>query len=115
MELSCNIVVVFLVRWLWLIFIIHTKLLMWPVVESVTTKDSANATDALALLAFKHQLWSNSLSTWNESLPFCQWEGITCDRHHSQRVAAMNLTGLQLVGSFVTLHCESYVPSCNRP
>ncbi|KAJ8629216.1 hypothetical protein MRB53_022539 [Persea americana] len=71
---------------------------MWPVVESVTTKVSANATDALALLAFKHQLWSNSLSTWNESLPFCQWEGITCDRHHSQRVVAMNLTGLQLVG-----------------
>ncbi|XXG71791.1 hypothetical protein AAC387_Pa07g1033 [Persea americana] len=74
---------------------------MWPVVESVTTKDSANATDALALLAFKHQLWSNSLSTWNDSLPFCQWEGITCDRHRSQRVAAMNLTGLQLVANLI--------------
>ncbi|KAJ8629217.1 hypothetical protein MRB53_022540 [Persea americana] len=44
---------------------------MWPVVGSVTTKASANATDALALLAFKHQLRSDSLSTSNDSLPFC--------------------------------------------
>ncbi|RWR84516.1 LRR.XII-like protein [Cinnamomum micranthum f. kanehirae] len=71
---------------------------MWPVVGSVTTKDSANATDALALLAFKHQLLSDSLSTWNDSFPFCEWQGITCGRRHSQRVVAMNLTGLQLVG-----------------
>ncbi|XXG71793.1 hypothetical protein AAC387_Pa07g1034 [Persea americana] len=71
---------------------------MCPVVGSVTTKDSANATDALALLAFKHQLRSDTLTMWNDSLPFCQWEGITCGRRHSKRVVAMNLTGLQLVG-----------------
>ncbi|KAJ8629203.1 hypothetical protein MRB53_022526 [Persea americana] len=97
MELSCNIVAV-LVRWLWLFFFIHATLLMWLVVGSITTKDLANATDALALRAFKHQLRSNSLSAWNDSLPLCQWQGITCGRRHSQRVVAMNLTGFQLVG-----------------
>ncbi|XXG71784.1 hypothetical protein AAC387_Pa07g1030 [Persea americana] len=97
MELSRNIVVV-LERWLWLFFFIHATLLKWHVVASVKTKDSTNATDALALLAFKHQLQSHSLSTWNDSLPLCQWKGITCGRRHSQRVVAMNLTGLQLVG-----------------
>ncbi|XXG45247.1 hypothetical protein AAC387_Pa02g0376 [Persea americana] len=63
--------------------------------------DLANATDALALLAFKQQIRRDPvhpLSTWNDSLPFCQWQGITCGRHHPHRVVAMNLTGLQLVG-----------------
>ncbi|KAJ8629193.1 hypothetical protein MRB53_022516 [Persea americana] len=98
MELSCITVVVVVARWLWLFFFIHATLPVSAVVESVASKDSANATDALALLAFKHQLLSDSLSTWNDSLHFCQWQGITCGRRHSQRVVAMNLTRLQLVG-----------------
>ncbi|KAJ8642806.1 hypothetical protein MRB53_004554 [Persea americana] len=63
--------------------------------------DSANAADALALLAFKQHIQRDPvhpLSTWNDSLPYCQWQGITCGRRHPHRVVAMNLTGLQLVG-----------------
>ncbi|XXG71821.1 hypothetical protein AAC387_Pa07g1059 [Persea americana] len=74
---------------------------MSPTVESITctTKESPNSTDALALLAFKQRNDPfNSLSTWNDSLPFCQWQGITCSRRHPLRVVAMNLTGLQLAG-----------------
>ncbi|XXG71823.1 hypothetical protein AAC387_Pa07g1060 [Persea americana] len=74
---------------------------MSPTVESITstTEESPNATDALALLAFKQRNDPfNSLSTWNHSLPFCQWEGIMCGRRHPLRVVAMNLTGHQLAG-----------------
>ncbi|KAJ8642802.1 hypothetical protein MRB53_004550 [Persea americana] len=98
MELSFNILV--FVRWFWL-FLIHATLLISPVVESVMINDLTNATDALALLAFKQQIRRDPvhpLSTWNDSLPFCQWQGITCGRRHPHRVVAMNLTGLQLVG-----------------
>ncbi|KAJ8629230.1 hypothetical protein MRB53_022553 [Persea americana] len=75
---------------------------MSPVVESIiTTEDAAKATDALTLLSFKQQIRNDpfhSLSTWNDSLPFCQWHGITCGRRHPHRVMTMNLTGLQLFG-----------------
>ncbi|XXG71818.1 hypothetical protein AAC387_Pa07g1057 [Persea americana] len=75
---------------------------MSPVVESIiTTEDAAKATDALTLLSFKQQIRNDpfhSLSTWNDSLPFCQWHGITCGRRHPHRVVTMNLTGLQLFG-----------------
>ncbi|RWR80221.1 putative LRR receptor-like serine/threonine-protein kinase [Cinnamomum micranthum f. kanehirae] len=74
---------------------------MSPTVESITStaKESPNATDALALLAFKQRNDPfNSLSTWNHTLPFCQWQGITCSRRHPLRVVVMNLTGLQLAG-----------------
>eukprot|EP00268_Persea_americana_P067124 TRINITY_DN9204_c0_g1_i11.p1 TRINITY_DN9204_c0_g1~~TRINITY_DN9204_c0_g1_i11.p1 ORF type:complete len:1038 (-),score=140.32 TRINITY_DN9204_c0_g1_i11:311-3424(-) len=98
MEPSCNI---FVVAWCGLLFLIHAILLMSSTVESITTttKESPNATDALALLAFKQRNDPfNSLSTWNDSVPFCQWQGITCSRRHPLRVVAMNVTGLQLEG-----------------
>ncbi|XXG71835.1 hypothetical protein AAC387_Pa07g1068 [Persea americana] len=98
MESSCNI---FVVAWCFLLFLIHAILLMSSTVESITTttKESPNATDALALLAFKQRNDPfNSLSTWNDSVPFCQWQGITCSRRHPLRVVAMNVTGLQLEG-----------------
>ncbi|XXG71829.1 hypothetical protein AAC387_Pa07g1063 [Persea americana] len=99
MEPSCNI---FVVAWCGLLFLIHAILLKSPAVEAIsTTEESPNATDALALLAFKQQISNDpfhSLSTWNDSLPFCQWQGITCSRRHPLRVVAMNLTGLQLAG-----------------
>lgn len=110
MELSYNNIVV--VTWFWLI-LIHATLLMSTAVEPATTEDSANATDALALLAFKQQIWSDpfhSLSTWNVSLPLCQWQGITCSQRHPLRVVAM-LDWASVGRSFVTLHNKPYIPS----
>ncbi|XP_074282414.1 putative receptor-like protein kinase At3g47110 [Silene latifolia] len=54
---------------------------------------SGNETDHTALLAIKSQLLvpSNSiLSSWNESIHHCSWEGVTCGRKHS-RVTALDL------------------------
>ncbi|KAI5335896.1 hypothetical protein L3X38_026030 [Prunus dulcis] len=38
------------------------------------------------------------LSSWNESIHFCQWQGITCGRRH-QRVTGLHLHSQQLAGS----------------
>ncbi|XP_058109079.1 probable LRR receptor-like serine/threonine-protein kinase At3g47570 [Magnolia sinica] len=62
----------------------------------------SNETDRLALLHLKHLTTDDplhSLSSWNHTLHFCHWQGVTCGgRRHPQRVTALNLTGQKLVG-----------------
>ncbi|CAM8955359.1 unnamed protein product [Rhodiola kirilowii] len=64
-----------------------------------------NETDILALLALKNDFLDGTgndiplpLSSWNDSLHFCQWPGITCGRRH-QRVTALDLDELRLTGT----------------
>ncbi|XP_075648387.1 LRR receptor-like serine/threonine-protein kinase EFR [Castanea sativa] len=60
-----------------------------------------NETDRLALLKFKESVSYdpyNILSSWNDSVNFCNWLGITCDGRH-QRVTALDLPGYNLRGS----------------
>ncbi|XP_077225755.1 receptor kinase-like protein Xa21 [Tasmannia lanceolata] len=55
----------------------------------------------MALLAFKDGITSDplgALSSWNHTLHFCQWNGVTCGRRH-QRVTVLNLSGQNLVGT----------------
>ncbi|XP_062080224.1 LRR receptor-like serine/threonine-protein kinase EFR [Humulus lupulus] len=57
-----------------------------------------NESDKLALLAIKNQLVSDPFgvtSSWNESLHFCMWQGVSC-KH--QRVTQLNLPSSSLVG-----------------
>ncbi|XP_058109182.1 probable LRR receptor-like serine/threonine-protein kinase At3g47570 [Magnolia sinica] len=62
----------------------------------------SNETDHLALVHFKHLITDDplhSLSSWNHTLHFCHWQGVTCGgRRHPQRVTALNLVGQNLVG-----------------
>ncbi|XP_058110112.1 probable LRR receptor-like serine/threonine-protein kinase At3g47570 [Magnolia sinica] len=62
----------------------------------------SNETDLLALLKFKHLITDDplhSLSSWNHTLRFCHWQGVTCGGpRHPQRVTALNLTAQKLVG-----------------
>ncbi|CAM8949309.1 unnamed protein product [Rhodiola kirilowii] len=63
----------------------------------------SNETDMLALLALKNGFLDGtdiplSLSSWNASLHFCQWPGITCGRRH-QRVTALDLAEQHLTGT----------------
>uniref|UniRef100_A0A7N0VLK6 non-specific serine/threonine protein kinase n=1 Tax=Kalanchoe fedtschenkoi TaxID=63787 RepID=A0A7N0VLK6_KALFE len=57
---------------------------------------SGNETDHVALLALKAGLVGGSsesveaLSSWNASLHFCNWVGVTCDGRH-RRVTALDL------------------------
>ncbi|KAM3733584.1 hypothetical protein ACB098_11G147400 [Castanea mollissima] len=65
-------------------------------------------TDRLALLEFKAKITSDPfgiMSSWNDSIHFCQWRGITCGHRH-QRVTMLDLKSLKLVGSISPLHNE---------
>ncbi|PIA29330.1 hypothetical protein AQUCO_06100091v1 [Aquilegia coerulea] len=69
--------------------------------RSTTADIPGNETDRLALLAFKDQvtqLPSGLMTSWNDSLHFCEWGGITCSNQH-QRVIALDLRSQGLVGS----------------
>ncbi|XP_061999828.1 probable LRR receptor-like serine/threonine-protein kinase At3g47570 [Rosa rugosa] len=60
-----------------------------------------NDTDRLALLKFKEAIATDPygfLNSWNDSLHYCNWHGITCGRRH-QRVVAMNLSHSDLHGT----------------
>jgi len=67
---------------------------------SISLARGESEIDKLSLLAFKAQISDppEKLSSWNESLPFCQWSGVTCGRRH-QRVVELDLHSSQLVGS----------------
>ncbi|KAH7657433.1 Non-specific serine/threonine protein kinase protein, partial [Dioscorea alata] len=60
-----------------------------------------NLRDQHALLSFKSWISnepSGALASWNDSVEFCQWYGVTCGRRHIDRVTALNLDSLNLVG-----------------
>ena len=76
-------------------------LLWWCglLVTSVIAGD--NETDQLALLEFKAKITHDPfgiLTSWNDSIHFCQWRGVTCGRRH-QRITVLDLQSLKLVGS----------------
>jgi LRR receptor-like serine/threonine-protein kinase EFR len=60
----------------------------------------SNETDEHALLEFKSLIHDNPsvLASWNESLHFCRWVGVTCGHKH-QRVIGLNLKDQKLVGT----------------
>ncbi|CAN6568470.1 unnamed protein product [Malus baccata var. baccata] len=61
----------------------------------------SNKTDKLALLEFKAWITTDPfgvMTSWNETLHFCQWHGITCSHRH-KRVTTLTLRSLKLGGS----------------
>ncbi|CAL5392314.1 unnamed protein product [Camellia sinensis] len=60
-----------------------------------------NETDHQALLAIKDLITGDplgALSSWNHSIHFCNWQGVSCGPRH-QRVTVLNISSLALVGS----------------
>ncbi|XP_074279753.1 uncharacterized protein LOC141605022 [Silene latifolia] len=60
-----------------------------------------NKTDYIALLSIKSQLLAPSnrvLSSWNESIHHCSWEGVTCGSKHN-RVTILDLRSRGLAGT----------------
>ncbi|XP_059436724.1 probable LRR receptor-like serine/threonine-protein kinase At3g47570 [Corylus avellana] len=60
-----------------------------------------NETDRLGLLKFKEMIPNdpfNIFTSWSDSIPFCNWHGVTCGPRH-QRVTALDLSGFTLGGS----------------
>ncbi|KAH7839233.1 hypothetical protein Vadar_001522 [Vaccinium darrowii] len=80
------------------------KLLSLVFFLTATTKvasTSSNKTDQLALLSFKDLIAEDplgSLSSWNNSLNLCRWDGVMCSRKH-QRVVVLDLRGKSLRGT----------------
>ncbi|XP_059307952.1 putative receptor-like protein kinase At3g47110 isoform X2 [Lycium ferocissimum] len=65
------------------------------------TLHNGNETDRQALLAIKAGITEDPYGTftsWNDSVHFCKWTGVTCGHLH-QRVTKLNLTSLDLVGT----------------
>ncbi|PWA54229.1 Leucine-rich repeat-containing N-terminal, type 2 [Artemisia annua] len=65
-----------------------------------TSSRRANETDYLSLMAIKSHITLDPqgiLDLWNDSLHFCQWEGVTCGRKH-RRVTKLDLSSQGLVG-----------------
>ncbi|KDP44807.1 hypothetical protein JCGZ_01307 [Jatropha curcas] len=81
------------------LFLTCTSILFLQTTYCVSTL--GNETDRLGLLEFKAKIGSDPygiLSSWNDSLSFCKWQGVTCSPKH-QRVTSLELQGLSLSGS----------------
>ncbi|XP_039145746.1 putative receptor-like protein kinase At3g47110 [Dioscorea cayenensis subsp. rotundata] len=68
-------------------------LLRWP-------RTSSESSDKLALIQFKNAVTQDplgALKSWNTSLHYCDWTGVTCD-HARQRVKVLDLRSNALVG-----------------
>uniref|UniRef100_A0A7N2LD49 non-specific serine/threonine protein kinase n=1 Tax=Quercus lobata TaxID=97700 RepID=A0A7N2LD49_QUELO len=82
-------------------FYMHAFILLWCFCLFLTSVTSGNnVTDQLALLEFKAKITHDPfgiMSSWNDSIHFCQWQGVTCGRRH-QRVTVLNLQSQKLVG-----------------
>ncbi|XP_058779341.1 probable LRR receptor-like serine/threonine-protein kinase At3g47570 [Vicia villosa] len=80
---------------------LFTLNVMWVGPNQIVAVTLGNQTDHLALLKFKESISSypyGTLESWNTSIHFCKWHGITCSPMH-QRVIDLNLEGNQLHGS----------------
>ncbi|XP_060675830.1 putative receptor-like protein kinase At3g47110 [Ziziphus jujuba] len=67
---------------------------------TTTTTALGNDTDRTALLKFKESITHDPhgvLSSWNDSIHFCNWPGVTCSHRH-ERVTTLNLLGYDLKG-----------------
>ncbi|KAJ9167170.1 hypothetical protein P3X46_021840 [Hevea brasiliensis] len=61
-----------------------------------------NETDRLALISFKQAILQDAFqvfNSWNDSVHFCNWSGVSCGRRHPDRVVALNLNSQGLVGT----------------
>ncbi|WCJ34791.1 Leucine-rich receptor-like protein kinase family protein [Euphorbia peplus] len=81
--------------------LLQCKLLLIIHCLSSSALAGENQTDYEALLAIKSKFSPDPygiLKSWNDSLHFCQWNGITCGRRH-MRVTVINLRSIHLIGS----------------
>ncbi|KAL8218347.1 hypothetical protein R6Q57_021720 [Mikania cordata] len=85
-----------IIIWLQLAVIIA----IFPTAELIATSTN-NTIDQDALLAIKSLIKNDPkgvTSLWNNSLHFCQWQGVTCSTRH-RRVSVLDLSSSGLVGS----------------
>ncbi|KAJ0568950.1 putative non-specific serine/threonine protein kinase [Helianthus annuus] len=83
-------------------FFLKAVLLLATLIQMNVAGSGSNlGTDHIALLKIKSKITDDPhgvFRSWNDSLPFCMWPGVTCGRRH-QRVTSLNLTGKGMEGS----------------
>ncbi|KAB2620521.1 receptor-like protein kinase [Pyrus ussuriensis x Pyrus communis] len=82
---------------MWFVFV---QLFLFSSTSTSSSGLPGNEADRLSLLAFKAEIVNDTrgiLSSWNESLDFCEWRGITCGRRH-RRVTVLDLRSSALEG-----------------
>nr|XP_043607521.1 putative receptor-like protein kinase At3g47110 [Erigeron canadensis] len=76
--------------------------LFYAIFVTLTTASAGgNASDHAALLSFKEMIIHDpygALSTWNNSIHFCNWHGVSCGKRH-RRVIVLRLDSTALEGS----------------
>ena len=85
---------------------LHLMILLLPIFllclqPTIIAAAPTNETDRFALLKFKESVPQdryNILSSWNDSMHFCNWLGVKCSRRH-QRVRVLDLEGHKLGGT----------------
>ncbi|KAH6770358.1 hypothetical protein C2S52_015161 [Perilla frutescens var. hirtella] len=78
------------------------RLMFFAIFPAAAICFSSNETDLLSLLALKSAIVDDPLGaliSWNETTPFCSWNGVSCSRRHPDRVAEIDLRSQGLVGS----------------
>ena len=94
----------FRLQWWFLLVSLVISIISSFKLESVScsTPTFGNETDKHALLVIKNHLVDvrngGALSSWNDSLHFCEWEGVTCGRKH-ERVKVLRLEDQSFGGS----------------
>ncbi|KAF8011501.1 hypothetical protein BT93_J1953 [Corymbia citriodora subsp. variegata] len=81
--------------------VIFTLCLLLPCITLSHSAKLGNDTDKLALLAFQNQITHDPfamLSNWNDSVHFCQWNGVICGGQH-ERVVVLDLQSRNLTGT----------------
>ncbi|KAM3212270.1 hypothetical protein ACQJBY_065383 [Aegilops geniculata] len=65
-----------------------------------TTLGDKSGKDFQTLLCLKNHLSNNTqaLVSWNDTLHYCSWPGVTCGKKHTSRVTALDLESLGLNG-----------------
>ncbi|CAI0410072.1 unnamed protein product [Linum tenue] len=87
------------------ISLFHLSALRDPQQAVTAAASTNNQTDRLALLEFRNGITSDPhgvFRSWNDSVHFCSWVGISCGRHGddgSQRVTSLVLKKQDLVGT----------------
>ncbi|GLT96486.1 hypothetical protein SLE2022_141030 [Rubroshorea leprosula] len=88
----------FLLQFTIVLFLLLLSFQTYP----ATALSFVNETDKLALLAIKGRSTQDIhgiMKSWNESLHFCDWMGVTCSRRHKGRVTLLSLEKHGLIGS----------------
>jgi len=81
--------------------LLFALILIWFGSNRTNALALGNQTDHLALLKFKESISNDPngvLDSWNSSIHFCNWHGITCSPKN-QRVTELNISGYNLHGS----------------